>query len=114
MHDRSSAPATSPPSSFGPFRLEIADATLWHGSQSLPLTPKAFSVLQCLVQRPGRLVTKDELYNAVWPGVFVGDAALKVCVREIRRVARRRCEGAAVHRDGPSPRLSLHRAGDGR
>ena len=36
---------------FGAFRLEIADATLWHGSQSLPLTPKAFSVLQCLLQR---------------------------------------------------------------
>ncbi len=70
---------------FGPFRLEIADATLWKGQQSLPLTPKAFSVLQCLTQRPGRLVTKDELFNAVWRGVFVGDAALKVCVREIRR-----------------------------
>jgi pimeloyl-ACP methyl ester carboxylesterase/DNA-binding winged helix-turn-helix (wHTH) protein/class 3 adenylate cyclase len=73
------------PIAFGPFRLEIADATLWKGQQSLPLTPKAFSVLQCLTQRPGRLVTKDELFNAVWPGVFVGDAALKVCVREIRR-----------------------------
>jgi len=49
------------------------------------LTPKAFSVLQCLAQRPGRLVTKDELFDKVWAGVFVGDAALKVCIREIRR-----------------------------
>jgi pimeloyl-ACP methyl ester carboxylesterase/DNA-binding winged helix-turn-helix (wHTH) protein len=73
------------PIAFGPYRLEIADATLWKGQQSLPLTPKAYSVLQCLTHRPGRLVTKDELFNAVWPGVFVGDAALKVCVREIRR-----------------------------
>ena len=89
---------------FGPFRLEIADATLWHGSQSLPLTPKAFSVLQCLVQRPGRLVTKDELYNAVWPGVFVGDAALKVCVLEIRRV---------LGDDAKAPRFieTVHRRG---
>jgi len=86
MHERSHLPTDEPPLVFGPFRLEIADATLWHGSQSLPLTPKAFSVLQCLVQRRGRLVTKDELYNAVWPGVFVGDAVLKVCVLEIRRV----------------------------
>jgi pimeloyl-ACP methyl ester carboxylesterase/class 3 adenylate cyclase len=86
MHDRPSGPADEPAIAFGPFRLEIADATLWKGSRSLPLTPKAFSVLACLVHRPGRLVTKDELYNAVWPGVFVGDAALKVCIREIRRV----------------------------
>src|SRR5262249_54914738 len=67
------------------FRLEIADASLWNGQHSVPLTPKAFSVLQCLAQRPGRLVTKQELIEAVWPGVFVGDAVLKVCVREIRR-----------------------------
>ena len=97
-------PADEPAIVFGPFRLEIADATLWHGSQSLPLTPKAFSVLQCLVQRPGRLVTKDELYNAVWPGVFVGDAALKVCMLEIRRV---------LADDAKAPRFieTVHRRG---
>jgi pimeloyl-ACP methyl ester carboxylesterase/DNA-binding winged helix-turn-helix (wHTH) protein len=86
MHDRSSGLSDEPAIQFGPFRLEIADATLWLGSQSLPLTPKAFSVLQCLAQRSGRLVTKDELFDRVWAGVFVGDAALKVCIREIRRV----------------------------
>jgi pimeloyl-ACP methyl ester carboxylesterase/DNA-binding winged helix-turn-helix (wHTH) protein len=75
-----------PAVAFGPYRLEIADARLWNGSQSVPLTPKAFAVLQCLAQKPGRLVTKEELFKTVWAGVFVGDAALKVCVREIRRV----------------------------
>ena len=103
MSDRT-WPTDEPALVFGPFRLEIADATLWHGSQSLPLTPKAFSVLQCLVQRRGRLVTKDELYNAVWPGVFVGDAALKVCVLEIRRV---------LADDAKAPRFieTVHRRG---
>src|SRR6185503_9958577 len=104
MHERSHLPTDEPALVFGPFRLEIADATLWHGSQSLPLTPKAFSVLQCLVQRRGRLVTKDELYNAVWPGVFVGDAVLKVCVLEIRRV---------LGDDAKAPRFieTVHRRG---
>jgi pimeloyl-ACP methyl ester carboxylesterase/DNA-binding winged helix-turn-helix (wHTH) protein len=104
MHERSPRPTDEPAIMFGPFRLEIADATLWHGSQSLPLTPKAFSVLQCLVQRSGRLVTKDELYTAVWPGVFVGDAALKVCVLEIRRV---------LADDAKAPRFieTVHRRG---
>jgi pimeloyl-ACP methyl ester carboxylesterase/DNA-binding winged helix-turn-helix (wHTH) protein len=104
MHERSHLPADEPALVFGPFRLEIADATLWHGSQTLPLTPKAFSVLQCLVQRRGRLVTKDELYNAVWPRVFVGDAVLKVCVLEIRRV---------LADDAKAPRFieTVHRRG---
>ena len=44
MHERSHLPIDEPVLVFGPFRLEIADATLWQGSQSLPLTPKAFSV----------------------------------------------------------------------
>jgi pimeloyl-ACP methyl ester carboxylesterase/DNA-binding winged helix-turn-helix (wHTH) protein len=104
MHERLPGPSNDPAMVFGPFRLEIADATLWQGSQSLPLTPKAFSVLQCLVQRSGRLVTKDELYNAVWPGVFVGDAALKVCILEIRRV---------LGDDAKAPRFieTVHRRG---
>ena len=104
MHERSPRPTDEPAIMFGAFRLEIADATLWHGSQSLPLTPKAFSVLQCLLQRPGRLVTKDELYTAVWPGVFVGDAALKVCILEIRRV---------LADDAKAPRFieTVHRRG---
>src|SRR5262245_46712290 len=84
MPDRTE-PRDEPAVLFGPYRLEIGDASLWNGPQSVPLTPKAFSVLQCLAQRPGRLVTKQELIEAVWPGVFVGDAVLKVCVREIRR-----------------------------
>ena len=104
MHDPQPRQAGAPAILFGNFRLEIADATLWHGSQSLPLTPKAFSVLQCLAQRPGKLVTKNELYNAVWPGVFVGDAALKVCVLEIRRV---------LADDAKAPRFieTVHRRG---
>ena len=34
---------------------------------------------------PGRLVPKQELLDAVWPGVFVGDAVLKVTIREVRK-----------------------------
>src|SRR6185503_5573777 len=105
MHEPQSRQAGTPATIlFGNFRLEIADATLWNGSQSLPLTPKAFSVLQCLAQRSGKLVTKDELYNTVWPGVFVGDAVLKVCVLEIRRV---------LADDAKAPRFieTVHRRG---
>jgi DNA-binding winged helix-turn-helix (wHTH) protein/tetratricopeptide (TPR) repeat protein len=68
------------------------------------LTPKAFAVLQCLVERHGRLVTKDLLLESVWPGTIVGDAVLKVCVREIRKALGDRVGAprfvATVHRRG--------------
>src|SRR6185295_11566641 len=38
-----------------------------------------------LAEHAGRLVPKQELLDAVWPGVFVGDAVLKVSIREVRK-----------------------------
>jgi DNA-binding winged helix-turn-helix (wHTH) protein len=71
---------------FNPFRLDTVNECLWRGSQAISLTPKAFAVLQYLVEHPGRLVTKEELLDAVWPETYVSDAVLKVCIREIRKV----------------------------
>ena len=80
-------PGASQPATFvfGEFRLEQANATLLRHTSPVSLTPKAFSVLEYLAQHAGRLVTKDEFMERFWADVFVGDAALKVCVREIRR-----------------------------
>src|SRR5436190_16256063 len=69
---------------FDPFCLDLANEQLWRGSQAIKLRPKAFAVLDHLIGRPGQLVTKDDLLNAIWPGTFVGDAVLKVAVRQIR------------------------------
>ena len=70
---------------FGDFCLDPANATLKRGGAPIAVTPKAFGVLELLVARAGQLVTKDEFLDRLWPGVFVGDAVLKVCVREIRQ-----------------------------
>jgi DNA-binding winged helix-turn-helix (wHTH) protein/tetratricopeptide (TPR) repeat protein len=70
---------------FPPFRLDLDDASLWRGATEVRLTPKALAVLHCLVERQGQLVTKDALLERVWPGTVVGDAVLKVCIREIRK-----------------------------
>src|SRR5262245_747639 len=70
---------------FSPFRLDPDNACLWRGTKAIHLTPKAFAVLQCLVERHGQLVTKNFLLESVWAGTIVGDAVLKVCVREIRK-----------------------------
>lgn len=73
------------PIDFGPFRLDPASGLLLKDGASVPLTPKAFSVLHYLAERADRLVSKQELLEAVWPNVFVGDAVLKVAIGEVRR-----------------------------
>src|SRR5262249_28831467 len=64
----------------------------------------ALAVLDYLVRRPGRLVTKEELLHAVWADALVTDASLKVCVREIRKV---------LQDDADAPRFieTAHRRG---
>lgn len=69
---------------FDPFCLDRTNECLWRGSQAIKLRPKAFAVLDQLVARPGQLVTKEELLNNVWPQTFVGDAVLKVTIRQLR------------------------------
>src|SRR5215208_4802685 len=77
--------AAEPEFTFGPFRLDPANARLTRGRLAVPLKPKAFDVLAHLVRRAGRLVTQEELIGAVWPDTIVGDSSLKSCVRQIRR-----------------------------
>lgn len=71
---------------FGPFRLDPGTESVWRKAEEIRLRPKAFAVLRYLAERPSRLVTKEELLEAVWPEVAVGDAALAVCVGEIRKL----------------------------
>jgi DNA-binding winged helix-turn-helix (wHTH) protein len=61
---------------FAPFRLDTLNQCLWRhmdtgNEKRILLTPKAFAVLQLLVERAGRLVTNDELLDAVWPDTNV-------------------------------------------
>jgi DNA-binding winged helix-turn-helix (wHTH) protein len=78
--------STSPVFHFGPFALDLLNACLWQGAQSLTLWPKDFAVLHYLVTHAERLVTKEELFAAIWPETFVSDGVLKGCIRRIRRV----------------------------
>ena len=71
---------------FGPFRLDLANEGVWRGQETCKLTRKAFAVLRYLMEHAGQLVSKETLFAAVWPEVVVGDAALTVCIRELRQV----------------------------
>src|SRR5262245_13440626 len=80
--------------SFGPFRLDEEDGSLWRAGERLAMTRKALQVLAHVAARAGRLVTKEELLRAVWPDTHVSDAALRVSVLEVRKVLGDRQRGA--------------------
>jgi DNA-binding winged helix-turn-helix (wHTH) protein/tetratricopeptide (TPR) repeat protein len=74
---------------FRRFRLDTAYQCLWRRSDSgenerLPLKPKSFAMLRYLVDHAGRLVTQDELLDAVWPDTHVHPGVLKRHMFDIR------------------------------
>jgi DNA-binding winged helix-turn-helix (wHTH) protein len=70
---------------FDGFRLDRRDERLWRGQEVLPLHPKSFAVLCCLLTQAGQLVTKDQILEAVWPEIAVSEAVLHVAIQELRR-----------------------------
>jgi len=71
---------------FQSFRLDAVNQCLWRGEDRVSLAPKAFAVLRYLVEHPGRLVTQDELLEALWPETYVQPEVLRKYVLEIRKV----------------------------
>jgi formylglycine-generating enzyme required for sulfatase activity len=69
---------------FGGFALDLTRGCLRSGDQEVALRPKAFEVLRYLAQNAGRLIPKQELYEAVWPNVIVSDDSIAQCIRELR------------------------------
>ena len=75
----------SPQWRFDRFRLDPDHACLWRDAEAIVLSPKTFAVLHYLVTHPDRLVSKDELLDAVWPETAVSDAVVRVAIRALRR-----------------------------
>ena len=73
---------------FGPFRLDVGEHSLKRsdGSKNGQLPEKAFQALVILVRNSGRLLTKQELIDQVWPDSFVEENNLDKCVHAIRHV----------------------------
>lgn len=72
--------------SFGPFRLDADHAAFSRNGAALSLRPKSFDVLHYLVRHPQRLISREELLRAAWPGLVVTDDSLTQCLIEIRKV----------------------------
>lgn len=72
-------------------RVRLGDCTLDTGSRELTrdgaqvaLTPKAFALLEALVERHPAAVSKSDLYARLWPGVFVEEGNLHTLISEVR------------------------------
>jgi len=71
---------------FRTFRLDTVNHSLWRGEERLSLAPKAFDVLRYLVEHADRLVTQDEILEALWPETYVNPEVVKKYVLGIRKV----------------------------
>lgn len=66
------------------FRVDLADERLWKGDSPVRITNKPFRLLRFFVLNPNRLVTKDEILNEIWPGVYVTEGLIKEYVHDLR------------------------------
>ena len=70
---------------FDRYVLDLDRGCLLLDGNEVPLRPKTFGVLRFLIENCTRLVSKDELFGAVWPDLTVTDDALVQSIGELRR-----------------------------
>src|SRR5580693_3583119 len=80
----SEAPARS--YEFEDFRVEVDKRLLFRQGKLVRLTPKAFDTLLLLVQRKGKVISKDDLMREVWPDTAVEENNLNQNISTLRRV----------------------------
>lgn len=71
--------------SFGEFALDVDRGALLRAGIQIKLRPKSFEVLRYLVKRNGKLVSRDELLDAIWGDTVVTKDAVTQCLIDIRR-----------------------------
>src|SRR6202140_4979392 len=81
---------------FGQFVLDPARRTLSRADSPVSLTPRAFDLLLFLAQNPNRLVTKEELLQAVWGDTFVEEGNLTQYISHLRKALDDNSEGTRL------------------
>ncbi len=60
------------------------------------LRPQLMNLLDCLADRAGQVVTRDEIFAVVWPAQYVAESGLVRCIAELRAPLRGRPRGRGV------------------
>ena len=69
---------------FGRYCVDLATRQLMRGTSEVRVSPKAFDLLQVLIENRTRALSKAELHDRLWPATFVTDATLAMLVAELR------------------------------
>lgn len=69
---------------FGDISVDTLRAEICRAGENVPLRHQSFDVLVYLLQRPGRVVTKSEILDAIWGDRVVTEGSLKHCLMEVR------------------------------
>jgi len=70
---------------FGPFVLHLRRRTLSREGKRVGLNPRAITLLTALIQRPGEVLSKEELMARIWPDRTVEEVNLRVAVTALRQ-----------------------------
>ena len=73
---------------FGQFTFDRTSRLLFRDGVEVPLPPRVLGVLSLLLERPGEIVTKQELITAVWRDAFVTETSLAEAVSVLRQTLR--------------------------
>ena len=77
---------------FDEFLVDPEARTLLRDGEPVPLTPKVFAVLLVLLEKPGQVVSKDELLRRVWPDSAVTEANLTQSISTLRKALGERAQ----------------------
>ena len=69
----------------GEWLVEPEQNRLVRGSESAKLDPKAIQVLSFLADHPNEVLTKEQIFGAVWDGAFVSDEVLTTAIWGLRK-----------------------------
>jgi TolB-like protein/Tfp pilus assembly protein PilF len=70
---------------FNQFTLDTVQYRLCPSGVAIPVEPQVFDLLDYLIKNRGRIISRDELLDNLWKGKVVTDAALGVCLKDVRK-----------------------------
>ena len=73
---------------FGEFVFDSDTREVFRGAETVPISPKAFELLDLLIRHRPKAVSKEEIHERLWPKTFVSDASLSNLAAELRAVFR--------------------------
>jgi len=96
---------------FGTFEVDLTARELRKSGVKLKLTGQPFQVLAILLERPGEVVTREELQKRLWPDTFVDvDHNLNTAINKIREVLGDSAESPRFVETLPRRGLPIYRA----